>query len=275
MDKPLFNKHTEKAIDQYLANPSHALCLIGPPGAGKHFTALQVASKVLDEHDSGAIYSVGTENDLGIEAVRKLQKFLQLKKPGKALLRRAAIIENAERMSIEAQNALLKTLEEPPQDAIFIITSTNLAELRPTIRSRCQVIVIKPLDKKEALSQFTDTNGIFDKAFALSGGYAGLMSALLDDKDHELITAVNTAKDILKSSAFERLTMIDPLIKAKTDLNQLFYALQRVLGAVMAQSKPDKLQKLIKASRALYEAEQDYKQSANAKLLLGDLFLQL
>src|SRR5689334_1204140 len=110
----VLNAHTQKAVDEYLAHPSHALCLVGPPGAGKHYMALQLAYEILGKTDEDAIYSVGETDDIGIEAVRKLQRFLQLKKPGTNEFRRVVIVENAERMSGEAQNALLKTLEEPP-----------------------------------------------------------------------------------------------------------------------------------------------------------------
>lgn len=275
MAKLILHAATKRAVDAYIAHPSHALCLIGPAGAGKHFTALQLASEVLKQPREDAIYSVGVDDEAGIDAVRKLQRFLQLKTTGKAMLRRAVIVENMERMSIEAQNALLKTLEEPPEDTIFILTATNLSELRPTIRSRCQIVNIKALTLLEAEAAFPGQKQALRKAFPLSGGHVGLLHALLNDPDHELVEAVNTAKSLLGAPQFERLTMIDELLKSKKDLTIFFYALQRVLGAVLAQSKTESLPKLVQSSRALYEAEQDFKRSANPKLLLTDLFLHL
>ena len=55
---------------------------------------------------------------------------------------RITILENAEKMTQEAQNSFLKLLEEPPKDVVFIIITKNPESLLPTIRSRCQLIRI-------------------------------------------------------------------------------------------------------------------------------------
>ena len=54
--------------------------------------------------------------------------------------RKFGVIHDADRMNVEAQNALLKTLEEPPPDTTLILTSANPAALLPTTRSRCQLL---------------------------------------------------------------------------------------------------------------------------------------
>lgn len=56
--------------------------------------------------------------------------------------RKFGIIEEADRMNSEAQNALLKTLEEPPKETTLILTTANLSSLLPTTRSRCQVLAL-------------------------------------------------------------------------------------------------------------------------------------
>ena len=59
------------------------------------------------------------------------------------------IISEAEKLNIESQNALLKILEEPRQDILFILELHTLEPLLPTIKSRCWVINFSPLDKEE------------------------------------------------------------------------------------------------------------------------------
>ncbi|MCR4748493.1 MAG: DNA polymerase III subunit [Lachnospiraceae bacterium] len=60
--------------------------------------------------------------------------------------RKVYIINEAEKMNVQAQNALLKTLEEPPEYAVIIILTTNVDALLPTILSRCVVLNMKPVE---------------------------------------------------------------------------------------------------------------------------------
>lgn len=62
--------------------------------------------------------------------------------------RKIYIINEAEKMNVQAQNALLKTLEEPPEYAVIIILTTNVDALLPTILSRCVVLNMKPVEDK-------------------------------------------------------------------------------------------------------------------------------
>jgi DNA polymerase-3 subunit delta' len=63
--------------------------------------------------------------------------------------RKVYIINEAEKMNVQAQNALLKTLEEPPEYAVIIILTTNVDALLPTILSRCVVLNMKPVDDEK------------------------------------------------------------------------------------------------------------------------------
>ncbi len=75
---------------------------------------------------------------LGIGQIRSLQKKLALK-PYSAPMK-AALITQAEKLTVPAQNALLKTLEEPPANTLIILLSPSKEALLPTILSRCQMI---------------------------------------------------------------------------------------------------------------------------------------
>lgn len=87
-------------------------------------------------HDTTTIIEEGTT--IGIDAVRPIAPLLSIRPvAGK---RRAVIIRRAHTMTVEAQNALLKTLEEPPQEAIIILETDHPETLLPTILSRCHTI---------------------------------------------------------------------------------------------------------------------------------------
>ncbi len=86
-----------------------------------------------------------SENSIGIDQIRKLQKKLSFK-PFQSNFK-IAFINHAENLTLPAQQALLKNLEEPPAHTIIILSAPNSDLLLPTIISRCQIIVLsqKPL----------------------------------------------------------------------------------------------------------------------------------
>ncbi len=86
-------------------------------------------------------------NDIKINSIREIQKYLILKT--EIDQKRVIIISNADLMNETAQNALLKNLEEPPENIYFILTTTKLNYLRETIRSRCQEFQFSPLSSSE------------------------------------------------------------------------------------------------------------------------------
>lgn len=89
------------------------------------------------------IFLLTSETSIGIEEIRNLQKCLSLK--AYSLPKKIAVIFEAQKLTIEAQNALLKTLEEPPANSTIILTAFDTSWLLPTVVSRCLVI---PLNQK-------------------------------------------------------------------------------------------------------------------------------
>lgn len=81
-----------------------------------------------------------------IEQIRDLKQKLELK-PFQGV-KKATIIYNAEGLTAEAQNASLKVLEEPPEDTVIILCTSNENLLLPTIISRCEIIRIKNLESR-------------------------------------------------------------------------------------------------------------------------------
>lgn len=81
--------------------------------------------------------------EIPVDTIRDLKGFFQLASADGG--RRVAIIDAADEMNVAAANALLKLLEEPPQDAILLLVSHQPARLLPTIRSRCRELRCRPL----------------------------------------------------------------------------------------------------------------------------------
>lgn len=82
----------------------------------------------------------GADTKLGIEQARQIKKHFSLKPylaKGKAL-----VLEDAGKLTLEAQNALLKTLEEPPEEALLLLGARSQFDLLPTFFSRCQIVIL-------------------------------------------------------------------------------------------------------------------------------------
>lgn len=284
----LLQAHTETAFKKALGSNAHAWLISGPEGGGKGHVARHFASSKLGLDSPEALekhpyYRLITpeNNAISIDHIRELQKFLQLKTPGNAPFRRAVIIEDAHFMTNEAQNALLKALEEPPADTIIILTAPRTLRLRETIYSRVQQLAVLPLSKPqvvEHLGKDFDTAKL-EKAYMMSAGHVGLLYALLHDKDHVLIDQIQLAKQLFSGTVYDRLLRVDGLSKQKESLPAFLQACKLIASTALhqaARKDNDKLVQRLHASlQAIYSAEAALPRNPNAKLLLTDLFLQM
>jgi DNA polymerase-3 subunit delta' len=131
--------------------------------------------------------------ELPVDEVRRLQHFFsQHASAGGA---RVAIIDTADEMNRNAANALLKALEEPPQNAFLFLVSNAPGTLIPTIRSRCRMLALQPLDNKTLgevlVLRAPDAKTLArEKAGQLSGGSPGRALELIADGGLETYDAL-------------------------------------------------------------------------------------
>lgn len=287
MPKLAIHSTTARQLELFKSSPVHALALVGLLGAGKAALAQQLIADLLNiQPDKLENYPYLSTiepdgNNISIEAIRELANFLKLTTTGKDALRRFVIVEHAGSLSLEAQNALLKLLEEPA-DSLIILTLENEQDVLPTILSRLRVIRIHTPNKDRLRDTFEDlSEQAFEQSYSLSAGLPGLMWALNNqaEDDHPFITAVATAKQILQSKTFERLQLVDSLSKQKEGLGSLLQALKRISDTSLAQAanKEDykSLKRWQKVLKATYQAELSLLKGAQAKLALTNLMLSL
>ncbi len=93
-------------------------------------------------------------NSIKINSIREIKKFVSMNYDEAGY--RFILISDAHLMNEEAQNALLKNLEEPPKNVIFILTTSMISKLRPTIISRCWRINFNPLTEDEIILVLTE-----------------------------------------------------------------------------------------------------------------------
>ena len=289
MPELVLHATTQQQVGHFLENPSHAVLLAGPDGIGKASLANHIAATLLQlEHDKLSNYPhfLRLEPDgasISIEKIRELQKFLQLKTIGNQPLRRALIIEHANALTTEAQNAYLKLLEEPPADTLMILTVNSQRALLPTILSRVQTITVHPPTEAQ-LQSLMQSSGkdetALRQAFFLSNGLPGLLTALLHgDEEHPLLASVSTAKEILQKQPFERLSLVEGLSKQKESASAVLDALERIAaagvnGAALKQDN-SRLKQWHTIRRQTVAARRALSRSANTKLTLSNLFLHL
>jgi DNA polymerase-3 subunit delta' len=170
---------------------AHAFLLAGPEGVGKETAAMSFARALLCSSPAGGDacglcrecrqVSSGNHPDfyivepagssIKIEQIRDIQrKVPYLSYQGG---RKIFLIRQAEAMTAEAANCLLKTLEEPPADTVFMLISDRPQALLPTILSRCQQIYFKSMTVTEIIQGLVRLKGLADEEARLYASLAG------------------------------------------------------------------------------------------------------
>ncbi len=124
--------------------------------------------------------------------------------------RKIYIIKDAHKMTTQAANTFLKTLEEPPGDAVMILLTTNVNLLLPTIVSRCQTIKFRNISKKTIktylIDKFNSTDVMADLAANYSGGIL-----------NKAVNIVNGKDDVMEKRK-EIINLFDKIIKTDSEI---------------------------------------------------------
>jgi len=181
-------------------------------------------------------------------------------------------------MTREAQNALLKLLEEPPAGSMLILSATSERALLPTIVSRSQILALqKPaVDALTASLQAAGHNAeAITLALRVSGGLPGLTVAMLEDPEHPLALATQEARLLLSQAAFERLSRVDVLSKQRDLSINICRIMQQMAHLALQSSRGAASTRWQRVLEAAYACQEALMQRANAKLALTQLMLEL
>jgi len=175
------------------------------------------------------------KDSIGIDAVREIKNFLWQKPNVSA--RRVLVIEEAEHLTTEAQNALLKVTEEPPASSLLILVTSDIESIMPTILSRLPKIFFGPVKEKTIAAWLNKEEKLAKtKAEALAKqamGKPGLAWRLLHDEVFQ--ENLKSAQAFLKTSATGRKDFLKKLLEPDEFNLRIF--LEAVI-IVLAWEKP-------------------------------------
>ncbi len=220
---------------------AHAYVFAGPAGVGKKLIAKKLAREILaqelgDFHPD--FIEINSDGGIKIEQIRELIYKLSLH-PYQAK-NKVAVIDRADEMTVEAANALLKSLEEPKSFTYIFLITTNPNKLPKTVSSRCQKITFGPLPSATDSSEEATRASEFYKVF----------------RSEELVDKLIAAYEIADLETVEIKQLLDYWLKS----------LQTELQADATKSLARKIVQ-VSASRRFLE------QNVNSKLLLTNLML--
>jgi DNA polymerase-3 subunit delta' len=296
---------------------AHSYLFEGVPGSGRKKTALTLIQGLFctvlpddacgecpscrkidggNHPDIHLIAPLPDKRDISIEQLREMQHILSLR-PYEAP-RKACIIDPAERMSVSAANSLLKTLEEPPGNALIILLTENAGMLLPTVRSRCQLVRFAPLSS-EHVQSLLERDGMAPEAAALVAPMSGgsLQRALELDNEalvarreavlsrverldiHKIATVFDAAEE-LSGNREATIELLDMLLSFYRDAVHLGTGSRDIVNrsirpAIESIAARRSFPRNLEVLERIYETRRAVQRNANPKLALDHLFLSM
>lgn len=265
---------------------SHAYLFTGPRGTGKTSTAKILAKALncdkgptpdpcnecencrhINDGTSMDVYEIDAASNRGIDEIRELRETVKFAPVSGRF--KVYIIDEVHMLTSEAFNALLKTLEEPPANVVFVLATTEIHKVPATIQSRCQRYDFKRIAIEDIIARLSevceksgikaDNEAIRLVAYQADGGMRDALS-ILDQcaalTDSEITAAavrdvlgligheqtVRIIKAIAAKNANEILTAISDILVQGKDLRQLASELISELRALMIYKAAGKLE---------------------------------
>ena len=287
---------------------NQAYLFFGPRSVGKELAAVEFAMKIftrgcdlaaktkIEQQVERRIYPdlcwlerPDNKKNISIEQTREIRSFLTLKSFANNY--KIVIINNAEELSREAANSLLKFLEEAPPKIVIILIAHNFKKILPTILSRCQLFKFNSVPPKEIKSFLTDRLRLKEseaQSFSqLSFGRPGIAMNLLKSKepqvnyneevkaflqliDQPLAARLDFVGALTTLPFFSWEIVLRDILLSRNNLSIINLTLEPRIKKIWNQWPDEKLMRFIKD---IQRAKKLLKFNINKKLILENLFI--
>ena len=242
----LIKEELQKSIEQ--DKVSHSYLFVGIEGIGKQMIAKEFAQMILctsdtikgchqcksciefqSENHPDFLYIEPDGNSIKIEQIRYLQRKIQ-EKPIISN-QKVYIINDADRMTTEAQNCLLKTLEEPPEYSTIILIGSNENAFLNTIKSRCMIISFQPIPSNEIKKYIKETYGISSVSPNMLQAFQGSIgkAVVLKDKQDSYQKIEEMIKQLDKKDILDILTLGEELYTNRDEIKNILEYINIIL----------------------------------------------
>ena len=298
---------------------SHAYIFDGQAGMGKTMLAKALAKTVQCEargadacgrciscrtfesnNHPDIFYVTSTKKSIGVDDIRE-QVIKPMETPAYRYRYKVFIIGNADTMTAAAQNALLKTIEDPAPYGLFILLSENYNAFLPTVVSRCVVFRLKPLPEPDVINYLSDKEIGGEQArfySAFSQGNIGramrlASSQAFTEMRETVVSLAQALRRLDMPDLFASYRMLEPYKDDIQDLLDLFMIWYRDViiiketnstrfifqpdkqNEIFAEAQATELSSLYKKFDAIWQAKRSLKQNGNFQLTLEMMLISL
>lgn len=267
---------------------SHSYLFVGIEGIGKKILAKEFAKKILcleenkQESNCKSCIEFDTNNHpdflllepegnvIKIEQIRQLQKRIQ-EKPIISH-KKVYIINDADKMTKEAQNCLLKTLEEPPEFSTIILIGTNENAFLSTIKSRCMILHFQKIEDekiKQYLNNQLEETNITENMLKMFQGSIG-KAIKLKDKQELYNKIENIIENLNKKDLIDVSNSAEIIYQSKEEIMEILEYMN-----VLLFEKAKTNAKWIKGVSIVEETKKRLQQNANYDMCIDNLLFNM
>lgn len=269
--RPLLHPSTLAKLKRLIDQPSQSVLLLGDINSEKSSLALHIAEQVLkDKLTPDRLLNIlsNEQGSIGIDKIQQVHGFAKhLYK--KSSIQQVVIVHEATAMTMEAQNALLKILEEPPKHLMIILTASQTKLLLPTIKSRVLTLrVINPTwdQVKESFENYDQEK--VEQTYLLADGSMRMIESLLQPQENVYSNSLELAKKLISSDYYTRLSLGKEFLDDRNSAKRITDSIVRVLRMLIRiRSKQGKFNKnLINRLSIALEVREGLETNSNLKL---------
>lgn len=266
---------------------SQSYLFIGTEGIGKLLMAKQFAKKVLclencekdchckscqcfeGENHPDYLVMGGNHETIKVEQIREMTNKI-IEQPIQSH-KKVYLIDDCDKMTLEAQNCLLKTLEEPPEFAIIILITSNESAILNTIKSRCMTIKFKAISNEELKKYALDKLGYTQMTENLLKSFNGSIGkASIQKENQELFLKVESIIKDLKGQDMIRMMNDAKILYDKENIERI---LEYMMICVFTKVQEDR--EYVYCIEKINHAMQALKRNCNFDMTLDTMFLEM